>query len=145
MYKHIMVAVDGSETGNLALDNAIILAKEQNSELRIVHVFDETALSYSTRYSNAVELQKEFIDAGKDILKEAKKKADQHGIKAETVFLESLKGVSRELADYAKTWPADVIVIGTHGRSGINRLLLGSVAEKLVRLSTAHILLIPSK
>ncbi len=53
------------------------------------------------------------------------------------------KGISQEVADYAKQWPADIIVLGTHGRTGLNRLLLGSVAEKLVRLSTVPVLLIP--
>lgn len=145
MYKKIVVAVDGSNTGNLALFEAIRLAKEQNAELRIVHVFDETALSFSKRYPNAVELQKTFIDAGKDVLTEAKNTAQQQNIKAETIFLESLKGISKELADYAKKWPADIIVMGTHGRSGLDRLLLGSVAEKLVRLSEVPVLLIPGK
>jgi len=145
MYKKIVVAVDGSNTGNLALFEAIKLAKEQNSELRVVHVFDENALSFSKRYPNAVELQKTFIDAGKDVLTEANNIAQQQNIKVETVFLESLKGISKELVDYAKKCSADIIVIGTHGRTGIDRLLLGSVAEKLVRLSTIPVLLVPGK
>lgn len=143
MYKKVLVAVDGSDTGNLALLEAIKLAKEQNAELRIVHIFDENAFSYSSRYPNAMKLQKTFIDAGKEVLIDAKKTAEQQKIKVETVFLESLKGISQEVADYAKQWPADIIVLGTHGRTGLNRLLLGSVAEKLVRLSTVPVLLIP--
>lgn len=145
MYKKIIVAVDGSNTGNLALFEAIKLTKEQNAELRIVHVFDEAALSFIGLYPNAMELQETFIDAGKKVLAEAKKIADQQNVKAETVFLETLKGISKDLADYAKQWPADIIVMGTHGRSGLDRLLLGSVAEKLVRLSEVPVLLIPGK
>lgn len=145
MFQQILVAVDGSDTANLALKAAAKLAKEQNSKLFIVHVYDETAFSFTSRYPNAVELQRGFIDEGKNILLVAKKTTEQFGINVETVFLESLKGISRALAEYAEKLPADIIVIGTHGRRGLDRLLLGSVAEKLVRLSSVPVLLIPSK
>lgn len=145
MYKHIMVAIDGSETAEMALTTAIQLAKEQNATLNIVHVFDETAFSFSARYPTAPEFQKTFIEAGKEILATGKDKAHQQNVKAETFFLQSLKGISRELIDFTKSHPTDLIVIGTHGRSGIERLLLGSVAEKLVRMATIPVLLIPGK
>lgn len=140
-----MVAVDGSDTGNLALNAAIQLAKQDNAVLHIVHVFDELAFSYTARYPNAGEIQKSFVDAGKEILSDAQNKAQKAGVKAETFFQQSLKGISQELADFAKAWPADVIVIGTHGRHGLERLLLGSVAEKLIRLATMPVLLVPGK
>lgn len=145
MFHQVLVAVDGSDTSNLALKAAAKLAKEQNSKLFIAHVYDETAFSFKSRYPNAAELQNDFIDEGKNILLVAKKTTEQFGINVETVFLESLKGISRALAEYAEKLPADIIVVGTHGRHGLDRLLLGSVAEKLVRLSSVPVLLIPSK
>ena len=145
MYKHIMVAVDGSETSDLALLEAITIAKEHGSKLHVVHVFDEIALSFSAHYPEAAEFKKYFIDSGKEVLSIAKTLAQKRAINVETIFLQSAEGISKKLADYAKTWPADLLVIGTHGRKGIERFLLGSVAEKLVRLATVPVLLVPSK
>jgi len=147
MYKRILVAVDGSKTSQAALHQGIQLAKEQHARLRLVHVIDEVALNVETpreldKFWDAVR------EAGERILEKARARAVKAGIEPETKLLEiqTMGGLVRRVADFivkeAKRWPADLIVIGTHGRRGLSHLLLGSVAEGVIRISAIPVLLI---
>jgi len=146
MYKHILVAVDGSDTSNLALQEAMTLAKENQAVLRLVHVVDETPayMTMDTAYALA-DFQKAMREAGQKVLATCAATAREAGIEVDTKFvvLEVLaQRVCDAIIDEAKRWPADLIVIGTHGRHGFNHLLLGSVAEGVIRLATKPILVI---
>ena len=146
MYKHILVAVDGSDTSNLALQEAIRLAKEQQAVLRLVHVVDETPayMTMDMPYSIA-DYQKAMREAGQKVLATCAATAHQAGIEVDTQFvvLELLaQRICDAINEEAKRWPADLIVIGTHGRHGFNHLLLGSVAEGVIRLATKPVLAI---
>jgi nucleotide-binding universal stress UspA family protein len=146
MYKHILVAVDGSDTSNLALQEAIKLAKEQQAALRLVHVVDETPayMAMDTAYALA-DFQKVMRDAGQKVLATCAATASQARVEVDTKFvvLEVLaQRICDAINDEAKRWPADLIVIGTHGRHGFNHLLLGSVAEGVIRLATKPVLVI---
>jgi len=146
MYKHILVAVDGSDTSNLALQEAIKLGKEQQAELRLIHVVDESPvyMTVETPYLIA-DLQKAMREAGEKVLATCAATARQAGADVDTKFavLEVLtQRICDVINDEARHWPADLIVIGTHGRRGFNHLLLGSVAEGVIRLATKPILVI---
>jgi nucleotide-binding universal stress UspA family protein len=146
MYKNILVAVDGSDTSNIALGEAIKLAKEQHAALRLVHVVDETLayMTMDTAYALA-DFQTSMREAGKKVLEESAATARKAGIEVDTKFvvLEVLtQRVCDAIIDETKRWPADLIVIGTHGRRGFNHLLLGSVAEGVIRLATKPVLVI---
>ena len=146
MYKHILVAVDGSDTSNLALQEAIKLAKEQQAALRLIHVVDETPayMTMDTPYSVA-DFQKAMREAGQKVLATCAATARQAGIEVDTKFV-ILEVLAQRICDAineeAKRWPADLIVIGTHGRHGFNHLLLGSVAEGVIRLAAKPVLVI---
>ena len=146
MYKHMLVAVDGSDTSNLALQEAIKLAKEQQAALRIIHVVDETPayMMVETPYLVA-DYQKAMREAGQKVLATCAATARQAGIEVDTKFA-ILEVMAQHICDAineeAKRWPADLIVIGTHGRHGFNHLLLGSVAEGVIRLATKPVLVI---
>jgi len=146
MYKHILVAVDGSDTSNLALQEAIKLAKEQQAALRLVHVVDETPayMTMDTAYALA-DFQKAMREAGQKVLATCAATAREAGIEVDTKFV-ILEVLTRRICDAineeAKGWPADLIVIGTHGRHGFNHLLLGSVAEGVIRLAIKPVLVI---
>ena len=149
MYKHILVAVDGSDTSNLALQEAIKLAKEQQATLRLVHVVDETPV-YMTMVTmdapfSAADFQKAMREAGQKVLATCAATARQAGVEVDTKFV-ILEVLTRRICDAineeAKGWPADLIVIGTHGRHGFNHLLLGSVAEGVLRLAVKPVLVI---
>lgn len=146
MYKHILVAVDGSDTSNLALQEAIKLAKEQQAALRLIHVVDETPayMMVETPYSVA-DYQKAMREAGQKVVATCAATARQAGIEVDTKFaiLEVLaQRICDAIIEEAKRWPADLIVIGTHGRHGFNHLLLGSVAEGVIRFATKPVLVI---
>ena len=146
MYKHILVAVDGSDTSNLALQEAMKLAKEQQAALRLVHVVDETPayMTMDIPYSIA-DYQRAMREAGQKVLATCTATAHQAGIEVDTKFvvLELLaQRICDAINEEAKRWPADLIVIGTHGRHGFNHLLLGSAAEGVIRLATKPVLVI---
>ncbi|MCL4472285.1 MAG: universal stress protein [Sulfuricella sp.] len=148
MYKHILVAVDGSDTSDRALHEAINLAKDQQAILRIVYAVDEVNINVSPEFPNPTEIEQAWTDAGREILDKAQNSARAAGIKAETRLLEIDKlGVrtADAIIQEAKTWPADLLVAGTHGRSGLSHLLMGSVAEGIVRICPVPILLIRAK
>jgi nucleotide-binding universal stress UspA family protein len=144
MYKRILVPVDGSNSSNIALDEAIRLAKGRQAGLRVVHVVDTINLNVDSMADIAESLR----ESSWKLLREAEARARRARVKAETELLEIQK-VSERISDLvvkdAATWRADVIVMGTHGRRGLNRLLLGSVADGVVRVSSVPVLLIRGK
>jgi len=144
MYKHILVAVDGSDTSNLALQEAMKLAKEQQAALRLVHVVDETPTYMTMDTAFALgDFQKAMREAGQKVLATCAATAHQAGVEVDTKFIVlQTQRICDAIIEEAKRWPADLIVIGTHGRHGFNHLLLGSVAEGVIRLATSPVLVI---
>lgn len=145
MYKHILVAVDGSDTAKLALREAIKLAKEQRAKLRLIHVIDESLITWDE--SGAMGAAETVLDAlrkaGQAVADKALAQVRKAGLKAQVVLPETFgERIASVIVEEAKRWSADLIVIGTHGRRGVDRLLLGSVAEGVVRLSAKPVLLI---
>jgi nucleotide-binding universal stress UspA family protein len=144
MYKRILVPVDGSETSKRGLREACRLAKEQGARLMCLHVIDKHFLAFdSLGYAYMPDLFETLRKNGETILGEAAKQAGKVGVSVESVIRESGgRRVSETILDEAKTWAADLIVMGTHGRRGINHLALGSDAELVVRGSTVPVLLV---
>lgn len=146
MYKRILVPIDGSQTANRGMAEAIKLAKDQKAALRLLHVVDQAALA---RYPEATlygaDLPKVLEKQGQEILAKAEAAVREHGLKVDTVFHRKLARVADVIIQQAEKWPADIIVLGTHGRRGVDRLVLGSDAELVVRASPVPVLLIRSK
>jgi nucleotide-binding universal stress UspA family protein len=144
MYNHILVAVDGSATSNSALKEAISLAKDQHSTLHLVHVVDLTT-TYSAVEWPYVEYKDALRAAGEKIIADCSAVVGQAGVEFDTasIVIERLdQHIYDAIEEEAKRWKADLIVIGTHGRRGFRRLLLGSVAEGLIRIASKPVLLI---
>jgi nucleotide-binding universal stress UspA family protein len=144
MYKKILVAVDGSEPSQLGLQHAILLAKDQKAALRLLHIVHDYLVTQG-RHGLGVsgELLKELRERGLTILKDAASSARKQGVEADTESVEAPLGpVGAAIAEYAEQWPADLIVIGTHGRRGIRRLVMGSDAEYVVRTAPVPVLLV---
>ena len=147
-YKRILVPVDGSATANLGLREAMKLAKEQGAAIHLVHVVDEhyvmSAGMEMVAYTD--DMFDSLRAAGSDILKKAVAAVGKQGMQAKTSLLETLTGpVADVIVREAKRVRADVIVIGTHGRRGVRRLLMGSDAEQVVRYSPVPVLLVRGK
>ena len=143
MYQHILVPVDGSTTSDRALQEALRLARQQSAQLELVHVVEDMRLWDSDSYINYAELQDTIKSSGNKILAQAQMVVQLAGMAAEVRLLAaSGERIANVIVAEAKRWPADLIVIGTHGRSGFSRLLFGSVAEGVVRVAPTPVLLI---
>lgn len=145
MFKRILVAVDASDTGEQALQMAIGLAAESQSELRVVHAVDVSNVNLDSEPIDHSAMTEKIKKNGRDTLSDAEMKAAAAGVKAETnlIVLETLKPrIAEAVVEDADAWPADLIVIGTHGRRGLSRLVVGSVAEGIVQGATKPVLLI---
>ena len=147
-YRRILVPVDGSPTSNLGLREAIRLAKGQRAGLQLVHVVDQHYLLMNSAEIgiNIERLLPALKQAGRRILRRAEALAGRHGVKCSSALLETFAGPAAEpIVRQAKKWRADLIVLGTHGRRGARRLLMGSDAEQIVRNSPVPVMLVRSK
>ena len=145
MYDRILVAVDGSPTADRALDEAIQLAGKLGSELVIAHVIDNSYLKYDVGYLDVGRVAETLIDSGKQIVAEARAKAEKAGVRVKTVMVDDPIGrfdIGIAIEEAAKEAGAQALVLGTHGRRGVRRLFLGSVAESVVRQSSLPVLLV---
>jgi nucleotide-binding universal stress UspA family protein len=132
MFKKIMVAIDGSETSREALKEARNIATSYHGTLRIV---------YAVADSDDTDQQ-----AGLEMLEHAKSTV-VNGIEVETRVLHAeaeygLNGIVEAVADAANEWGADLLAMGTAHRRGLERLVIGSVAEQMVGKVDASILLV---
>ena len=144
MYKRILVPIDGSETARRGLKEAIALATEQKSALHLLNVTSDFPIM--AEMTNAIDFEKyrEGVrQCGLDLLKDAQALATSLGLAVETQ-LRDLKGgrVADAIVAEAKDAGCDLIVIGTHGRRGLSRALLGSDAEGVLRASPVPVLLV---
>lgn len=143
MYKRILVPVDGSETSSKAVVAALQMARENGGRVRLVHVLDE--LAYLSGYEMGGDLLKIARDYAVKVLDDALDMAKSAGVPADTKLAEAPGArIGEVVADEARSWEADLIVTGTHGRRGVGRVLLGSGAEQVLRLAPVPVLAIRS-
>ncbi len=143
MYQKILVPVDGSPTSNRALQEAIQLAQRLGARLELVHIYEDIVYLVDEDYVNYEELQKTVYSCGEKILAEAAAVVRASDIEVETKLIQaSNERITNLLVAEAERWQAELIIIGTHGHSGFSRLLLGSVAEGVVRAASIPVLLI---
>lgn len=146
MYRRILVPVDGSDASMRGLTHAVGLATDQKAQLRILHVVDDLmmapAMMEPTGAADLAYILDSLRAEGKQVLQEAAAVAKKGGARVETAQVESRgRTVSDVILADAKRSKCDVIVMGTHGRRGLNRLLLGSDAERVLRDSPVPVLL----
>ena len=143
MYKQILVPIDGSDTSNLALKHAIALAKDQRSMLRLFNIVDLTPTYSSVNAPQVIERQDALQAEGQKVIADGSATVLAAGIQCDSKCIAASDKHAYDLIEEeANRWPADLIVIGTHGRRGIRRVFLGSVAEGLARISSKPVLLI---
>ncbi|WP_210547008.1 universal stress protein [Rhodoferax sp. PAMC 29310] len=138
MFKHILVPIDGSATSQLAVDKAIGLAKAFGSQVTAIFVIDPypfTGVGTDFAYGQAEYLSAASAEANAAI-KSAKAVFKAADLAVETAVVES-NNAWRGIVQKAESSQADLIVIGSHGRSGLERLVLGSVTQAV--LSHTHL------
>lgn len=144
MYERILVPVDGSPTSALGLAEAIKLARLTNARILLLHAVDLAVVAVSPEAGSATAtLYDAMREGGEQVLAHAKDTVAKAGVPVETLQLDTLTArVSELVIDHARKWRADLIVIGTHGRRGVGRFLLGSDAEQIVRSAPVPVLLV---
>jgi|SRR5215831_15901977 len=149
MFRRILVPIDGSAPSGRGLEEAITLARDQEARICLLHVIDDALATRAfdgTTYmppGYVDDLVRSLASGGQRILDNAAAKAKQRRVQADTALRETLgRRVADVIVAEAKKWRADVIVLGTHGRSGLSRVVLGSDAELVVRESPVPVLLV---
>lgn len=145
MYSKILVPIDGSPTAELGLSEAIRLARLCNARIHLLHVVD--MLSFNAYPNAGVGLTPEVFDllheGGQQILLKARARVEAAGLPVETQLAEGFaQRVADVVVDAATKSGAQLIVLGTHGRRGVGRALLGSDAEMIVRQAPVPVLLL---
>ena len=143
-YKKILVAVDGSKTAAKGLREALRLAKREGAKLVVLNVVnDYPAFAATPEAPILVDLLPMLREGGKKILARAAAAARKAGVRPVTVLREIITGPAADaIVREARKQRADLIVLGTHGRRGVRRLVLGSDAEQVVRTSRVPVLLV---
>lgn len=145
MYKRILVAVDGSATSNTALVAALEMASFSGgrSVIRLIHVLDELVYlpgldPHAGQFGSAIGAMRE---AGAKVLAEGLAIVQSAGVQGDTVLVDRLGAhLAETVAAQAKEWNASLLVVGTHGRRGVGRMLMGSGAEQIIRLAPCPVL-----
>ncbi|EHP43976.1 universal stress protein [Cupriavidus basilensis OR16] len=144
-YKKIVVAVDGSATSDLALAEAIRIAGTGDAQVLAVYVVDNGQLMFDVAYYDPTPVQQALAESGERALAAAAQRLSGQGVRHETrlVTQQAVGGdIAGAVNEAAADWGADLIVIGTHGRRGVRRLVLGSVAESVIRQASVPVLLV---
>jgi nucleotide-binding universal stress UspA family protein len=147
MYQRILVPLDGSATADRGLREAIALATGQREKARLAFLYIVDDFSMLVEMS-AVGSYQEVLDGlrryGQEVLEKAKTAAKGAGIEADSALCEVLQGrIADVIVKEARSASCDLIVMGTHGRRGFNRVAMGSDAEQVVRNSPVPVLLAP--
>lgn len=148
VYKKILVAVDGSETSTLAMQEAINLAKDQQATLRIIYVADAFVVVGDGVHFDFEQYENAVRGYGMAILNKMESLAQKAGVTVESGIIENTEHsvrIPEKIVQDANAWQADLLVVGTHGRRGFNRLVLGSVAEGIIRMASTPVLLVRGK
>ncbi len=144
-FQHILVPIDGSLTSDKALDEAIRLADFTHAKISLIHVIDD--LSHVTGFEPATDYVQQMVPlmraAGEDLLAKEGEKVLAHGLQLECVLIAQGPGrVFEHVAEQARIGRADLIVLGSHGRRGLKRVLLGSDAEQIIRHAPVPVLVV---
>jgi nucleotide-binding universal stress UspA family protein len=146
MYRRIVAGVDGSTHAEHALEHASALAKTLGAALRIVHVVDMGWLPVAPELGiDLVRIAAARRAEGENLLAAAVVAARAAGVAAETRLIETTaptQHAAAVLVEEAASWPADLIVLGARGASGVQRLLLGGMADGVARRSSIPVLLV---
>jgi len=140
MYRTILVPTDGSDASAAAVDHAVDLADRYDARIHALYVVDSG--SYGVLGESTPTVVEALREEGSRAVSTVAETAADAGVEAETAVVEG--AVHRSILDYADETDADLIVMGTHGRQGIDRYLLGSVTERIVRSSSVPVLTVRS-
>lgn len=148
MYKNLLIATDGSDLGNKALDAALALARQNHATLTIVTATDPVATGIGAGGFGTIDagpivarLEEAYATEAANLLADARHRAQDAGITADTLHLPRHRPADGIL-ETAAAKNCDLIVMGSHGRRGLNRLLLGSQAAEVLARAAIPVLIV---
>jgi len=137
--QHILVPTDFSEYADDALQYAIELAKTLQARLTILHVYDLPSYALGEVSPSVIDDTLQAMEThAQQQIQNALARVLKAGLQGDSVIVEGAP--FQAILDTAKNKGADLIVMGTHGRTGLTHILMGSVAEKVVRLASCPVL-----
>ncbi|WP_181692827.1 universal stress protein [Natronomonas sp. LN261] len=147
MYERILIPTDGSDVAEVAIEQAIDLAAKYDAELHALYVVDTDAVAYGLGTEQVDRLQQGHFDEMTELKDEANaatdvvhELAEEHGV--EVIEHHAGGQPHKMIANYAEDNDIDLIVMGSHGRSGVRRALLGSVTERTLRSTHTPVLVV---
>ena len=145
-FKRILVPCDGSEVSTRAPVSALQIAREGGGRVRVLHVLDQVDyLAGGYEYAGAAVLE-ELQRQSRKILEDAAAVCQSAGVPYDTLLVDGPGSrLGDKVADQALAWDADLVVVGTHGRKGLSRAMLGSGAEQIVRFAPVPVLVMREK
>ena len=141
LFEKILVATDGSEKNQPAVRKGLEIARACGSAMYAIYVIDETPLASAQAEVLTADVYRRLQDEGEKAIQLVKRIAD--GIQVETFVLSGRP--AHVISEFAVKNGVDLIVVGSQGKSGLERLLLGSVAESIIRMADCMVLVVKSK
>jgi nucleotide-binding universal stress UspA family protein len=147
MYRHILAAIDGSETSARAFDAALQLARESGAELQPLYVVDVPMMVYDAPGYDPSIVRDAFLEEARHVADDALARMKHDSVQGAPRTIETNpvgddSDVAHCILHAAADLKADLVVMGTHGRRGVRRLVLGSVAERFLRIAQCPVLMI---
>lgn len=139
-YKRILVATDGSQGAELALNKAVAIAKRNNAALVILHVLDTRSIQATS--SSDLHFREALRTLGEEVVADAKNYALEQGVEDVKVVLEIGSPKSIIAEEVPKNENIDLIVLGAKGMSALERFFMGSVSENVIRHATCDVLVV---
>jgi nucleotide-binding universal stress UspA family protein len=136
MYDEILVPTDGSRAAEQAIEHAVDIAKRYGARIHALYVVDASA--YSSLEAGSEVVMDALEEEGEEAVKQVSEVAGEAGVDVDTTVIAG--AAYRSILDYAGEHDVDLIVMGTHGRQGLDRYLLGSVTERIVRTADVPVL-----
>ncbi|WP_331234250.1 universal stress protein [Natronorarus salvus] len=138
MYDTILVPTDGSDAASAAAEGAIALARRFNAKLHVVHVLNLSDLPDGV--NEVAQVSDDLVHHAEKLVATVVDLATNAGLNARAEVVEAHEPVHKVLVDYARDHDVDCIVMGTHGRTGLTQLALGSTAERTLRASSVPVI-----
>lgn len=148
MYMHILISTDGSEVAQKGVDHGLTLAKALGARVTIITVteripvyYDSTGLAYARNFGGLEDFTAGQNEAAEAILAAAKESADRLGVSAETLHVANAQP-AEAIVEAAKSRNCSLIAMASHGRRGLNRLILGSKTSEVLAHSSVPVLVV---
>ena len=146
MYSQILVPIDGSATAAQAFDVARELARQCGAQLQPLYVVAAPAMAYDTPVPDRSAIREAFVHEGRNVTKEALALMQRDGVEGAPRVIEPRHAgddIAHCIQRAAVDLKADLVVMGTHGRTGLRRFVLGSVSEGFLRIAPCPVLIVP--